>query len=47
MDGNKMDHKRLPSMKMDIFKTFLLNGEEAGDDFEEKDSVEIILEVGR
>ena len=42
MDGNKMDHKRLPSMKMDIFKTFLLNGEEAGDDSEEKDSVEII-----
>ena len=42
MNGNKMVNKRLPSMKMDIFKTFLLNVEDDEDDFEEKDSPEII-----
>ena len=42
MEEKKMVNKRRPSTKMDIFKTFLLNVEEADDDFEEKDSVEII-----
>ena len=42
VEENKAINKRLPSIKMDIFKTFLLNVEEVEDDFEEKDSVEII-----
>ena len=42
MEENKMVNKRLPSINMNIFKTFLLNVEEAEEDFEEKDSVEII-----
>ena len=42
IEENKMVNKRLPSINMNIFKTFLLNVEEAEEDFEEKDSVEII-----
>ena len=40
MEENKMVNKRLPSINMDIFKTFILNVEDY--DSEEKDSVEII-----
>ena len=42
MDGDKIINKRLPSLNMNLFKTFLLNVEESEDDFEEKDSVKII-----
>ena len=40
MEENKMVNKRLPSINMDIFKTFILNVEDY--DSEEKDSGEII-----
>ena len=40
MEENKMVNKKIPSMNMDIFKTFILNVEDY--DSEEKDSVEII-----
>ena len=36
------NNKKVPSINMDIFKTFLLNAEDADGDFDEKDSVEII-----
>ena len=42
MEENKSINKRISSINMDIFKTFLLNVEKAEDDFEEKDSVQII-----
>ena len=42
MEENKKINKRISSIKMDMFKTFLFNVEKAEDDFEEKDSVEII-----
>jgi hypothetical protein len=42
MEENKMVNRKIPSMNMDIFKTFILNVVDDNDDFEEKDSVEII-----